>query len=207
MHLKFDTSTILIVNNIEQSIEELLQLLPVHDTRVIKNEEDGKNDFLIAHAKLAIKEAYIASNRVKYIVLAGNSFTIEAQNSLLKVLEEPPLNIIFILVTISKNSILSTIFSRMPYKLLKQKQIVPECQLDISRMDLKEVYSFLKQNQRISKEETKEFIQSLLYKIHKNNIKLSSKELNSFTTAMKLCDLNSRPINVLSTLLINLMKK
>jgi DNA polymerase-3 subunit delta' len=205
--VRFDTSTILIVNDTQESTTELLNTLPTHDTRVVHNEEDGKNDFLIAHAKLAIKESYIAANRTKYIILSGDTFTIEAQNALLKVLEEPPTNIIFILVTTSKNSILPTIFSRMPHKYLKTKKVIAECHLDINRMDLKEVYDFLKENQRISKSEAKEFIEALLYKINRQNIKLSTKELNSFTTAMKLCDLNSRPINILTTLLLNLMKK
>lgn len=205
--MRFNTSTILIVNDIEETTAELVQSLPTHDTRVVSNEEEGKNDFLIAHAKLAIKEAYIATNKTKYIILAGDTFTIEAQNSLLKVLEEPPHNIVFVLVTTSKNSILPTIFSRMPHKYLKTKKNIAECQIDINKMDLKEIYDFLKQNQRISKQEAKEFIEALLYKINKQNIKLSTKELNSFTTAMKLCDLNSRPINILTTLLLNLMKR
>jgi DNA polymerase-3 subunit delta' len=205
--VRFDTSTILIVNDIDESTAELLATLPTHDTRVIKNEEDGKKDFLIAHAKLAIKEAYIAANRTKYIIIAGDTFTLESQNSLLKVLEEPPTNIVFILVTTAKNSILPTIFSRMPHKYLKTKKVIKECELDISRMDLREVYNFLKENQRITKQEAKEFIESLLYKINREKIQLSTKELNSFTTAMKLCDLNSRPINILTTLLLNLMKK
>ena len=95
--MKIDISTILIVNDVDTMIQELVKSLPMHDTRVIKNEEDGKNDFLIAHAKLAIKEAYIAVNRTKYILLGGDRFLPEAQNSLLKILEEPPLDIIFIL--------------------------------------------------------------------------------------------------------------
>ena len=205
--MKFDRSTILIVNDIDETILELTSQLPKHDTKVIVNEEDKKDDFLITHAKLAIKEAYIATSKTKYILLGGKTFTIEAQNSLLKVLEEPPKNILFIIITNSKNSLLPTIFSRMPHKYLKTKKILPECELDITKMELKEVYDFLKQNQRISKQEAKELIESLLIKIDKQNIKLSMAQLNSFTTAMKLCDLNSRPITILTTLLLNLMKK
>jgi len=205
--VKFDRSTILIVNDIDETILELTSQLPKHDTKVIANEEDKKDDFLITHAKLAIKEAYIATNKTKYILLGGELFTIEAQNSLLKVLEEPPKNILFIIVTSSKNSILPTIFSRLQYKYLKAKQEVIPCPIDIKNLDLNMIYNFLKQNQRISKLELKELIESILYEIKNQKITLNKTQLDSFTTSIKLCDLNSRPINILNTLLLNLMNK
>jgi DNA polymerase-3 subunit delta' len=205
--MNIQTSTILIVNDVQTTIDELILTLPRHDTRVIKNEEDGKDDFMMAHAKLAVKEAYIAVNRTKYILLGGNIFQVEAQNSLLKIFEEPPKNILFVVITTSKNSILPTIFSRMPHKYLKTKQTIKECSLNVNTLDLKEVYTFLKTHQRINKSDTKELIESIMYKMQKNNIRLSIKELDSFTTAIKLCHLNSRPINILTTLLLNLCQK
>jgi len=205
--MNIDISTILIVNDVETTILELTRKLPIHDTRVIVNEEDGKSDFLIIHAKQAIKEAYIAVNRTKYIILGGDRFNTEAQNALLKVLEEPPLNIIFIIVTTSKNSILPTILSRMPHRYLKTKQQLKKFPLNISRLNLKDLYTFLKQNQRITKSEAKELIESIMYKIQDEKLKLSAKELDSFNTAINLCNLNSRPINIITTLLLNLLPK
>jgi len=205
--MKIDVSTIYIVNDIQSSVNNLIYSLPLHDTRVIKNEEEGKYDFLISHAKLAIKEAYIAVNRTKYIILAGDTFKQEAQNSLLKILEEPPINIIFIIVTTSKNSILPTILSRMPHKYLKTKQQLKTAKINLKNLDLKEIYTFLKENQRISKLETKEFIESLMYKAAQEKIKFNEKQLKSFETAIKLCNLNSRPINILTTLLLNLIQR
>jgi len=202
-----EISTILIVNDVETMVKQLVSTLPIHDTRIIQNEEEGKNDFLILHSKLAIKEAYIAVNQTKYILLCGDTFKTEAQNSLLKVLEEPPLNIIFILITTSKNSILPTILSRMPHKYLKTKVEIKRCELDFNNLDLNTIYSFLKQNQRISKNETKELIESMMYKIHEDKRKLSSEELDSFVKAIKLCNLNSKPINLLTILLLNLSSK
>ncbi len=205
--MRFQTSTILIVNDVQSYINELVASLPLHDTRVIQNEEDGKNDFLMPHARMAIKEAYIAVNRTKYIILGGDVFQVEAQNSLLKIFEEPPKNIIFLLVTKSKNGLLPTIFSRMPHQYLKTKQPIKQCELDIRNLDLKQVYGFLKQNQRVTKQEAKEIIEALLYKVEKSDIRLNTKQLDSFSTALKLCHLNSRPINILTTLLLNLLQK
>ncbi|MBI3873685.1 MAG: DNA polymerase III subunit delta', partial [Arcobacter sp.] len=175
--------------------------------RVIKNEEDGKVDFLIPHARLVIKEAYIATERIKYIILCGAAFSVEAQNSLLKIFEEPPKNIIFIIITNSKNGILKTIFSRLPHHYLKTTKIRKQFPIDIRKLELKDVYSFLKQNQRITKQETKDLIESLLYSAVAQKVKFSTKELEVFGTAMKLCELNSRPINILTTLLLALMRR
>jgi len=205
--MTFNTSTILIVNDIEESLAKVVATLPKHDVRIIKNEEEGKNDFLILHAKQVVKEAYIASERLKYIILCGETFTIEAQNSLLKILEEPPKNTLFIIITNSKSGILKTIFSRLPHHYLKTKKERMPAPIDVAKLELKEVYSFLKQNQRISKSEAKELIESLLYSANEKKMKLTAKELENFSMAMKLCELNSRPINILTTLLLTLMRK
>lgn len=200
-------STIFIVNDIAVHTQTLTQTLPKHSVRIIQNEEEGKSEFLISHAHKAIKEAYISTNETKYIFLCADSFRVEAQNSLLKVLEEPPLNIVFIIITTSKNSILPTILSRIQVRYLKTKKSLTPSSLNIQNLELKDVYEFLKNNQRISKNEAKEIIESILYKIHKENIRLSKKELDGFSRAMKLLELNSRPINVITTLLLNILVK
>lgn len=201
------TSTLFIVNDIEKSFNEISSTLPKHSVRLIKNEEEGKNEFQLLQAQKAIKEAYIADNETKYIFLCGDSFRVEAQNSLLKVLEEPPKNIIFIIITISKNAILPTILSRVQMKYNKTKKIVEDFTLNVQKLELKDIYNYLKENQRISKNEAKSVVESIMFSINKHNIKLTQKELHSFSTAMKLLELNSRPLNVLTTLLLNIMIK
>lgn len=201
------TSTLFIVNDIEKSLEEISSTLPKHSIRIIKNEEEGKTEFQLLQAQKAIKEAYIADNETKYIFLCGDSFRIEAQNSLLKVLEEPPKNIIFIIITLSKNAILPTILSRVQMKYNKTQKVVEEFALNVQKLELKDIYGYLKEHQRISKQDAKIVVESILYSMNKNNVKLSQKELHSFSTAMKLLELNSRPLNVLTTLLLNIMVK
>ena len=195
-----DHSCILIVNDIELTLSELISKYPLHSTRIIKNEE--KDEFQITQANLAIKEAYIASNDIKYIFLCGATFRKEAQNSLLKVLEEPPRNVVFIIITNSKTSMLPTIYSRLPYKYLKKSLLKNESLLNINKLDLKDIYNFLKDNQKISKNEAKDIVESILLKVNNQKIKLSHRELDFFSKSMKLLELNSRPINVLTTLLL-----
>ena len=195
-----DHSCILIVNDVELTLSELIPKYPLHSTRIIKNEE--KDEFQITQANLAIKEAYIASNDIKYIFLCGSTFRKEAQNSLLKVLEEPPRNVVFIIITNSKTSMLPTIYSRLPYKYLKKSLLKNESLLNINKLDLKDIYNFLKENQKISKNEAKDIVESILLKVNNQKIKLSQKELDFFSKSIKLLELNSRPINVLTTLLL-----
>lgn len=199
---KIDTSTVLIVNDINQTLNELLPFYSSHNVRIIKNEE--KDEFQISQATQAIKESYIASNEDKYIFLCGSTFRKEAQNSLLKVLEEPPRNVIFIILTSSKSSILPTIYSRIPFKYLKTSSIKDEIILNLSKLDLKDIYLFLKENQKISKNEAKNVIESILLKANNENLKLSKKQLDLFSQTLKLLELNSRPINLITTLLLSL---
>lgn len=204
---KYDitTSCVLVVNDITATINELVKTLPLHSTRIVRNDQSISDEFQIAQSNATIKEAYIATNNTKYILLCGATFRKEAQNALLKVLEEPPLNIIFILISTSKSSLLPTIISRLPLKYLKTKMDIPLCELDIVTLDLKQVYAFLKENQKISKPEAKQFVEALMIKINSQKIKLSHKELETFSTSIKLLELNSKPINVLTTILLTLI--
>ncbi len=199
---RIDNSCILIVNDVEVSLNQLITNYSSHSIRIIKNEE--KDEFLLIQATTAIKEAYIATNEKKYIFLCGSTFRKEAQNSLLKVLEEPPRNVVFIIITNSKSSILPTIYSRIPYKYLKTSVLRNELHLDLNKLDLKDIYNFLKENQKISKNDAKEIVELILLKIQNQRLNLSKEQLELFSKAIKLLDLNSRPLNVLTTLLLSL---
>lgn len=202
---KIETAHILIVNDIDETLNSLLTFYSKHNVRVIRNEE--KEEFQLAQANATIKEAYISTNEKKYVFLCGKVFRNEAQNSLLKILEEPPSNIVFIIITNSKSTILPTIFSRMPHKILRRSSKREELSLDVTKLDLKDVYEFLKQNQRIDKKESISFVESLLLKVNKENIELTQSELELFSKSIKLLNLNSRPINVLTTLLLTIINR
>lgn len=202
---KIETPHILIVNDINEALNSLLPFYSKHSIRVIRNEE--KDEFLLAQANQAIKESYISTNEKKYILLCGKTFRSEAQNSLLKVLEEPPTNIVFIIITNSKSSILPTIFSRIPHKFFKKTSLKREIEINIAKMDLKELYNFLKENQRISKGEAKSIVEAIMFKVTSQKIRLAQNELELFSKSIKLLDLNSRPINVLTTLLLMLLNR
>ena len=198
-------SSIFIVNSIEDSLSKILAVYPIHQTRVIKNEE--KDEFQIEQANKTLKEAYIASNETKYLFLCGATFRVEAQNALLKILEEPPKNIVFILLVSSKNSLLPTIYSRLPYKNLKKVVEKDDIELNIKKLDLKDIYTFIKNSQKITKDEAINIVETILIKANKENIKLNQKELDIFFKSIKLLELNSKPSTVLTYLLLSILEK
>ena len=198
-------SSIFIVNSIEDSLSKILAVYPIHQTRVIKNEE--KDEFQIEQANKTLKEAYIASNETKYLFLCGATFRVEAQNALLKILEEPPKNIVFILLVSSKNSLLPTIYSRLPYKNLKKVVEKDDIELNIKKLDLKDIYTFIKNNQKITKDEAINIVETILIKANRENIKLNQKELDIFFKSIKLLELNSKPTTVLTYLLLSILEK
>ena len=198
-------SSIFIVNSIEDSLSKILAVYPIHQTRVIKNEE--KDEFQIEQANKTLKEAYIASNETKYLFLCGATFRVEAQNALLKILEEPPKNIVFILLVSSKNSLLPTIYSRLPYKNLKKVVEKDDIELNIKKLDLKDIYTFIKNSQKITKDEAINIVETILIKANKENAKLNQKELDIFFKSIKLLELNSKPTTVLTYLLLSILEK
>ena len=198
-------SSIFIVNSIEDSLSKILAVYPIHQTRVIKNEE--KDEFQIEQANKTLKEAYIASNETKYLFLCGATFRVEAQNALLKILEEPPKNIVFILLVSSKNSLLPTIYSRLPYKNLKKVVEKDDIELNIKKLDLKDIYTFIKNNQKITKDEAINIVETILIKANKENVKLNQKELDIFFKSIKLLELNSKPTTILTYLLLSILEK
>lgn len=198
-------SSIFIVNSIEDSLNKILAVYPIHQTRVIKNEE--KDEFQIEQANKTLKEAYIASNETKYLFLCGATFRVEAQNALLKILEEPPKNIVFILLVSSKNSLLPTIYSRLPYKNLKKVVEKDDIELNIKKLDLKDIYTFIKNSQKITKNEAINIVETILIKANKENIKFNQKELDVFFKSIKLLELNSKPTTVLTYLLLSILEK
>ncbi len=195
-------SHILISTEFEKAYENFKNELKPN--RVVGFLEDS---FKLEHAKAAVSEAYVSESQTKYIVLGGNSFTQEAQNSLLKVLEEPPRNIEFIIISPTKSNLLPTVRSRLP--ILKGEKVKSEskCTLNLSKLDYADVFTFLKANARITKAEAKELVQALYQRATITDaLVLGETQLNNFDKAYRLLELNSRPQSVLAMLVMSFIK-
>jgi len=190
---------ILISTEIESEFERLKEELKPN--RVVGFIEE---DFKIEHAKAVIAEAYISESQTKYIILGATNFNSVSQNSLLKVFEEPPRNIEFIIISPTKSNLLPTVRSRLP--ILKGESIheVIELELNLARIDYGEVFAFLKANARIKKSEAKDLIEALYHRATViDMLILSHEQLENFDRAFRLLELNSRPQSVLAQILMS----
>ncbi|MDD5373404.1 MAG: DNA polymerase III subunit delta' [Sulfurimonas sp.] len=189
---------ILISTNIQAEFERLKEELKPN--RVIGFIED---EFKIEHAKAVLAESYISESETKYIVLGANNFNTVSQNSLLKLLEEPPRNIEYIIISSTKSNLLPTVRSRMPILKGETEHTAQEINLNLSKIDYAEVFEFLKANERVKKNEAKSLVEALFNRAVKERIALSASQLQNFDRAYRLLELNSRPQSVLAMLLMS----
>lgn len=176
--------------------------LPKNQLRIFENEE-----FKVDHAREVINEAYIASSEEKFIALIGRNFNKEAQNALLKVLEEPPHNIHFLIFVPYKNVLIPTIRSRM--RLINKVVFTPlsPLELDVRNLNYARVFEFLKSLDGYSRLEGQEKIERLLISIHQSGIKLNEKELEFFDLALKANAGYEKLSLIMAPLLISLLQK
>ena len=193
---------ILITDQVEEEMDALKQRLS--PSRVVPFYKD---DFLIDDAKEVIREAYIAEDKTKYIILAAKLFNEASQNALLKLLEEPPRNIEFIIVTESKSALLPTVRSRLPLVTRKSHKEKLALELSLKKLDLAALFTFVKEHERTPKHESKELIEALYNKAIEEKMMLNSSQLESFETAYKLIGLNARMNSVLSMLLMKFIRR
>jgi len=203
MNDALNSSHILISQEIEEEIIAIKNRL--HPARIVAFFKE--DEFKVDDAREVIREAYIAEAQTKYIILASKFFNETSQNALLKLLEEPPRNIEFIIITESKSALLPTVRSRMP--LISHKSTKQRVELDISlkKLDLAVVFAFIKAHERTPKHEAKELIESLYDKAMQEEILLNTAQLESFEMAYKLLGLNARMNSVLSMLLMKFIKR
>ena len=149
----------IITNNIDKLLEE------------IKGEIIRRDELKIEDVAFIKQKAYIADRDKKVIIIAAEKFNIYAQNALLKLIEEPPKNVEFIIVTKSKYSLLDTILSRV----ILEKKIYEEN----SEFELKTI--------------TNDYILEILTSdLEKNDIK------NILNEILKTKDLNEEQLKIIN---------
>lgn len=197
-------SHIIISSDIESAHEKLKTQL--HPSRIVSFIED--TEFKIEHAKAVINESYISESQTKYIILGAKSYNTISQNALLKVLEEPPRNIEFIIIVPTKANLLPTVRSRLPIIQGDVTHVVKEIDFNLLQIDYAKIFSFLKEHARISKGEAKTLVEALYYRaIVVDKILCSRQQLENFDKAYRLLELNSKPQNVFSMLLMSFVSE
>jgi DNA polymerase-3 subunit delta' len=192
---------IVIADDIEAEVSRLEEeLKPFRIVKFVVTDES----FKIEHAKAVLAESYVSESETKYIILGASDLTDVAQNSLLKLLEEPPKNIEFIIISPTKSNLLPTVRSRLPILKVKNSHNVTKLELNLARLDYKDVFDFLKENARSKKDEAKSLVEALFYRATVvDKLILTPLQLDNFDRAYRLLNLNSRPQSVLAMLLMS----
>ena len=204
------SSGIIITHQADKVMVELEGLRSNELFTVIRSVDakDKPKEFLVEHAQEAIAKAYIASEGLNYIILIAPRFSDIAQNRLLKVIEEPPKNKAFILITESKSALLDTIQSRMPVTVLNDMQSEKPFNLEIENLNLGKVYEFVQENSRISSVECKALVEKISLEAMKSQkFNLDEGTLKLFSDSIKALEVGSPTTFILNTLLLKLLAK
>ena len=194
-------SHIILNEEIEERFEALKKNL--HPSRVVGFVKD---DFLIDDAKAVIAEAYISEASLKFIVLAAKQFNVYSQNALLKLLEEPPANIAFILIAPAKSVLLPTVRSRLPVVNELAASPTEGVDLKLGHFSLEALYGFVTSLGRMDRHESKALIERLFYQATVvERLPLTQPQLDAFERAFRLIELNARVQNVVLTLLMTFL--
>jgi DNA polymerase-3 subunit delta' len=220
------TSQVIITSQIENTISKLEDLrsdekiIEIMPDKLMEVKEDKVYDinvhrivgekvsFSMADAKVVIEKAYMASEEITIIILIAPKFSTDVQNKLLKILEEPPKNKEFILVTESKSAILPTIKSRLPITVLSENKDEEDFDLDLKQLSLATVYDFIQKHKRTDGKMMKKLVERISKEaITSQEYDLDEAALNLFTNAFLALDVGSPPQFVLNTLLLKLLAR
>lgn len=164
-----------------------------------------EGEFLIEDAMFAIEKAHISSEGIKCIILGAQKFSAIAQNKLLKVIEEPPKDVIFKLITPTKTTILPTILSRLPVSI--EGSYTQSFTCDIKSFGLEYIHNLLLQSKGIKPFEAKEIIESISKEAFKSkDFNFKTKDYEVLADCIKLLDVGSPTIFVLNTALLALLE-
>jgi len=192
---------IIIGNNLDLHLSELLQEIKTSNYKIF--EED---DFKVENAHKLISHAYIASEEKKYLIAKFKTINKVSQNSLLKLLEEPPPNIIIIFIAPSKSIFLPTIKSRMIFDIKKDEYEKTTIDFNFDRLDVKTIFNFLKDIRKFSHDELRIFIYEA-FKYYQKKGYNNENELELFDRVFRLNSLNSSQNHIILEVLLMLLLK
>ena len=220
------TSQVIISAQIEKTLLELEglrrteKLIEIMPDKLIETSEDTVRDsnihrivgvkpsFTLADAKIVVEKAYMASEEITVIILVAKTFSTDVQNKLLKILEEPPKNKEFIILTESKSAILPTVKSRMPVIILHNEKAFEDLGLDLKQLSLQSVYDFSQKHKRTDSKTMTVIVERLSKEaMLSDSYNLDAKTLTLFSNAFKALDMGSPASFVLNTLLLKLLAR
>ena len=198
-------SQVIITTKIDETITQLEAQRS--NERIVKILEEDKA-FSVSDAQQVIEKAYMASEETTVIILSAKVFSPVVQNKLLKVIEEPPKNTEFILLTSSKATILGTIRSRLPITVLSEAKEEEDLNLDVVQLSLATVYAFTQEHKRTNAKDMRAIVERIAIEaIHSGKYDLDERSLTLFSECTVALDMGSPPQFVLNALLLKLLAR
>ena len=200
------TSQVVISSNFFEVVDKLREVAP-KDARFelfIKEDEN----FLVSDANEVIAKAYLSSKEQVFICLGAQIFSDVVQNRLLKIIEEPPKNKQFILITPLKSALLPTIKSRLPITTIKSETEVLNINLDIKNLTLQSLYDFIQENKRLKSKEAIDILEYIIKEALKSSkYNLDEATLELFSKSREVLNLGAPADFTLTAVLLKLLAK
>jgi DNA polymerase-3 subunit delta' len=195
-------SQVIISSDIDETIEKLKKLQS--NERFI--EIVCESGFLVDDIKEVFAKASIASEEPIVIIMAAKTFSDIVQNRLLKLLEEPPKNKVFIIIAPQKAMILDTIKSRLPLYVSKVKNEKLELGLDVANLSLQSLFLFSKLHRYTKPAQIRPIVDEIIRQaIKSSQFKLDYKTLELLGKASKSLLFGTQANFVLSMVLLKLL--
>ncbi len=163
----------------------------------ISGEIIRRDELKIEDVREIEKLAYIAEKNKKLIVIAAEKFNVFAQNALLKLIEEPPKGVEFLIVTKSKYSLLDTILSRVQ---LEKKFFENKDEFELKSITNEYILELLTTD--TEKEDIKKLLKAIIK--HKN---LNEENLKIINDAFVMLELNMDKEAIISLIMLSLKVK
>ena len=153
-----------------------------------------KDELKIDDVREIERIAYIKEKDKKTIIIAAEKFNIYAQNSLLKLIEEPPSGVEFILVTNSKYTLLDTILSRV---FLEKVNFKKEDSFELKNITNDYILELLMSD--LDKNDLKDILKNII-----QNKELNEEQMNILSDAYKMIELNIDKESILALVMLSL---
>ena len=201
------TSQVIITSRFEETIADLKGVAQEGEWFEVIRPDEGKT-FQVKDAKHAIDKAYIRSDVRKIVILVAEVFSDVVQNKLLKAIEEPPPGTEFILITPTKSTLLPTIRSRLPITVLEEEDAREALSLDMDRLDVRSVYTFIQEHKRIDTVGAKRLLEQIATAaIRSRRYRLDERTLDHLRDSRLALDKGSPASFVLTGALLKLLAR
>ena len=199
-------SQVIISSNYAEVVELIKEVAPL-DSKFELFIKDESN-FKVSDANEVIAKAYLSSKEKIFLCLGADKFSDIVQNRLLKIIEEPPKNKEFILITPLKSALLPTIKSRLPVTTIDNQEKSIDLNLDIDNLTLENVYHFIQNNRRLKPDEAIPIIEEIIKNaIKSKKFNLDESSLDLFGKAREALNLGSPADFIITTILLKLLAK